>query len=114
VEPATIRMLARSGRVRPAYRVHLLGDKGPPRWLVATKAVVAYRSPSEGYAKPNRRAVPAGYVSVPAFIAATGIPQATLFRRMEAKEIASVKLGWRRFIPQGELERVLDAKKPSD
>lgn len=111
MSPEGIRHLARAGRLRPARRVHRPGEKGPPRWIVATTAVLAYRSPSEGYAKPPRREPPAGLMSIKDFVAASGIAWATLYRRLDAQEIASVKVGRRRFIPETELARVLEAKR---
>ncbi len=112
--PEGVRHLARAGRLRPALRVQVPGEKGPPRWLVATTAALAYRSPQDGYAKPPQPAAPEGWVSLKDFAAASGLAWATLFRRLDAQEIASVKMGWRRFIPAGELARVLKAKQPSD
>lgn len=114
MSPQSIRQLARAGRLGPARRVHRPGEKGPPRWIVATTAVLAYRSPSEGYAKPPRRAPPAGLLSIKEFVAASGIAWATLYRRLDAQAIASVKLGRRRFIPETELARVLEAKQRGD
>lgn len=111
LSPERIRQLARTGRLRPAMRIHRPGEKGPPRWIVATNAVLAYRSPSEGYAKPRRQEPPAGMISIKAFAAASGIAWATLYRRLDANEIASVKCGRRRFIPETELARVLEAKR---
>jgi DNA-binding XRE family transcriptional regulator len=114
VVPDTIRTAAATGRLRPAYRVHLPGDKGPPRWIVATKAALAYRPGNDGYAKRVATPAPAGFVTINKFVTASGLPWATLYRRLDAKEIASVKIGRRRFIPEGELDRLMDAKKPSD
>lgn len=53
-----VRSLLHRGRVGPAYRVHLAGEKGPKRWIVSAEAAMAYRSPSEGYAKPTRAEPP--------------------------------------------------------
>jgi DNA-binding XRE family transcriptional regulator len=111
MSPEAIRHLARTGGLQPAMRVHRPGEKGPPRWIVATNAVLAYRSPAEGYAKPPRQEPPAGMISLKEFARASGIAWATLYRRLEAQEIASVKRGRRRFIPATELARVLEAKR---
>jgi len=62
-------------------------------------AVLAYRSPSEGYAKRRRVDAPVGFVSLADFAAASGLAWGTLHRRLAAQEIASVKMGQRRFIP---------------
>ena len=101
-----VRALLRRGRLRPARRRHAPGEKGPPRWLVAAGAALAYRSPSEGYAWPARPGAPAGHVTVRSFSEASGIPHATLCRRMRDGAVASVTVGRRRFIPAAELERV--------
>jgi hypothetical protein len=49
--------------------------------------------------------VPAGYVSLDAFRAATGLSHGALHRRLEAGEVASVRISRRRLIPTRELRR---------
>lgn len=97
--------LAQDGALCPAHRVRLPGQRGPARWLIAAEAASAYWSPSEGFAKRRSEDAPAGYLSVRAFQDASGLSYGSLHRRLEANVIASVWIGPRRFIPEGELTR---------
>jgi len=106
----TVGQLIRRGRLAPARKAR--GGKGPPRWLVAAEAVVAHE-PSGGWErpKPGPHLVPTGYLSLAAFAEAVGLSYGALHRRLEAGEISSVRVGWRRLIPTQELPRYLDERR---
>lgn len=99
--------LIRAGILAPATRRSL--GKGPARWLVEAQAVLAYEPPHQGRrAGSGPHPVPAGYRSLRAFADAAGLSYGALHRRLEAGEIASVRIGTRRLIPERELARFLD------
>jgi len=103
VTPRSVRHLIGRGALGPAERRRV--GKGPRRWAVDAEAVRAFEPGNPGLRPTGPRPVPAGYVSLDAFRAATGLSHGALHRRMQAGAIASVRIGLRRLIPERELAR---------
>ena len=103
VTPDYVRHLIGRGALAPAERRRI--EKGPRRWAVDAEAVRAFEPGNPGLRPTGPRPVPAGYVSLDAFRAATGLSHGALHRRMQAGEVASVRIGLRRLIPERELAR---------
>jgi transcriptional regulator with XRE-family HTH domain len=104
-----VRGMIRSGVLRPAQRRRI--GRGPARWIVSADAVAAYRLPREGRAMARGpKPIPPGYLSMEAFADAVGLSYGALHRRLEAGVIASVRIGNRRLIPEGELTRFTDGR----
>jgi len=109
VTPNAVRHLIGRGALGPAERRRI--GKGPMRWVVDAEAVRAFEPGNPGRRPTGPLPVPAGYLSLDGFRAATGLSHGALHRRLESGEVASIRIGRRRLIPERELRRYAEESR---
>jgi transcriptional regulator with XRE-family HTH domain len=103
--PEDVRKLVRLGRLKPAAKERV-GGRGHLRWQIDAAAVAAFRAPRHRRETPHRQEPPAGHLAVGDVAAATGLPRATLQRKLLDGTLSSIKVGFRRWIPATELSQL--------
>lgn len=104
----TVGYLIRRGRLQPAIKLPK-SRQGQRRWLVDAGAVERYEPPNDGRQwHPTRNGAPEGYLSAEEFAHQAGVTKPTLYRRIAEWNLATIKIGHRRWFPARELARFRD------